>query len=488
MLAVSILYGCGSKDNIMSSSVLGYLKKIQNGVVFSEGFDNQNWLAAEGWTTVQGTPTSTNVISHDGLYSFQCTGTGATLSQISVAISSTCGFAQVWFFDDGTTTGQGPYLKIQLSDGKFASVGVRNNISTTKYCYSAPNVATDAPGTASTASRTTGWHSFSILSNAGGFQIYVDWTTQIFSTGAETNPITNCYIFSGASGDSGSAFGYFDSLLLCISINTQIVNVSTSMVNIYNSSNTKLTGILGSGTITFFQLTTKFPDNFYFEISDPINTTKIQFRSILLTVYPGDIYEYFPTDFSRKITDWQPKENDLINQNMSTSGYTETLFNGFKPKHTFTFSKGVGYELKRKLNEFYDDCDQGTPFSMLIDNVNGVGFGVVSAAPGVATQSLTVMATLSTNPNDNFTVGRKYRIFSLDGSRRQKVTLASKTSTTQLNFTEYLKYPFQQGDYICDDNFMPFLELGGAQDGFAFANGSYLYLDWAQQCQEFTGA
>ncbi|MDE2103274.1 MAG: hypothetical protein KGL39_38870, partial [Patescibacteria group bacterium] len=93
-----------------------------------------------------------------------------------------------------------------------------------------------------------------------------------------------------------------------------------------------------------------------------------------------------------------------------------------------------------------------------------------------------------TNPNDNFTVNRIYRIFSSDGSRRQKVTVASKTSTTILNFTEYLNYSFKAGDYICDDNFMPFLENGGNPDGFSFSNGAYIYMDWVKNCQEFTGA
>jgi hypothetical protein len=204
--------------------------------------------------------------------------------------------------------------------------------------------------------------------------------------------------------------------------------------------------------------------------------------------YPGDYYQFFPTDFARKVTDWQPKENDLINQNMSTSGITETLFNGFKPKHTFSFKNLSGYAIRKNLNEFYDDCAQGLSFSMMIDNVSGYGFGVLSTAPTIPGTSLTVMPTLSTNPNDNFTVGKVYRIFSSDGSRRQKVTLLSKTSTTQLNFSEYLKYPFQQGDYICDDTFMPFLELGSAQDAFTYRNVKYGLSDWSQSCQEFTGA
>ena len=489
ILVLGFGLGCSRRDNILANSVLAYLQKIQDGVIFSEGFENPNWLTAEGWTTLQGTPLNSQGPAKQGLFSFQCTGTSSTLSVIYKALNSNGHFFSGWFYDDPSQTTQpGPFITLQGPTSDI-SVGVRNSVSTTKYSYS---TSAYVPNTASTVSRVLGWNKYEIFISGSSGSLLINGNLVASFSAASFPFIILVYINSGNLADTGTTFGYFDEIEVCSDVFATINNIknSTQKVSVYDSSNNFLSSQTGSSgnQVTFSTSPTgDLPVSWFFEISDQNNMSIIQYRSPLMQINPGDIYVYQPCPFNTKVQDWQPKENDLINQNQSTSGVTETLFNGFKPMHTFTAKNAVGYAIKNKLNNFYAYCAQGFPFSMMIDNSN-VGFGVLSAAPGNGAQSVSVMPTLSTNPNDNFTVGRQYRIFDAHGQRRQKVTLASKTSTTQLNFVEYLTQPFAQGDYICEDTFLPFLEIGGSPDGFAFTNGAYLWFDWAQSCQEFTSA
>ena len=100
------------------------------------------------------------------------------------------------------------------------------------------------------------------------------------------------------------------------------------------------------------------------------------------------------------------------------------------------------------------------------------------------------MLTLSTygtlTPSVGFTVGRTYTVFDSARTRKQTVTLANETNTT-LTFSEYLQQ-FQPLDYICDETFLPFLEIGDNPDGFKWDDDRYLYASWNQGCQDFTGA
>ncbi len=216
------------------------------------------------------------------------------------------------------------------------------------------------------------------------------------------------------------------------------------------------------------------------------STDAIEYCSPLVNLYPGDIYLYQRIAFCRKITDWRPAESTLINQNTSNSGVTETLFNAFKGQHTLSLQWLRGLAIKTQLDNFFDYCSQGPPFSALIDSFN-CGFGVMAYDTNPGDQKIQLVNTFLTNPTDNFTVGRQYRIFDGGNTVRQRVTLLSN-DTNHVTFQENLTQPFKAGDFICDDTFQPFLELGQNPDGLVAKDSRYIYYDWIQNCQDFTGA
>ena len=219
---------------------------------------------------------------------------------------------------------------------------------------------------------------------------------------------------------------------------------------------------------------------------DSPNTNAVEYCSQQVNLYPGDIYLYQRTAFGRKVTDWRPTEATLINQNTSNSGVTETLFNAYKGTHTLSLQWLRGLDYKKQLNNFFDYCSQGPAFSALIES-NNCGFGVLAYDSNPGDQTVQLVSTFLTNPTDNFTVGREYRIFDGGNTVRQRVKLLSN-DTNHVTFQENLTQPFKAGDFICDDTFQPFLELGQSPDGLAPKDSRYLYYDWNQNCQDYTGA
>ena len=113
-----------------------------------------------------------------------------------------------------------------------------------------------------------------------------------------------------------------------------------------------------------------------------------------------------------------------------------------------------------------------------------VGFGVISATPTIGTKTVTIMPNLYTNPTDSFEVGRQYVLFNGENTYRQTVTLDSKNTTT-LTFKEYIEESVQALDYIADDTFKPFLELGQNADGLQMANERQLWWNLSQNCQDY---
>src|SRR5258708_11842450 len=122
----------------MANTLISYLNKIQDGAIFRETFENDNFITAESWLTTQGTPATSMVSSFSGAKSWDNSvpGLPAAKKQINNPLLAGSWMYSVWFFDVvGNTTAQGPYVKIQTSDGKFYQVGVRNGVSTTKYSF-----------------------------------------------------------------------------------------------------------------------------------------------------------------------------------------------------------------------------------------------------------------------------------------------------------------------------------------------------------------
>ena len=490
----------------MGKTHLTYLKKIQDGVVFSEGFENLNFIQAEGWDILQGIPaTSTaQARSADGISSWDNSANSNSGPIASKTLPSTSSMAVVWFYDDMNTTEEGPYFKVKCTAGNFfLQVGVRNAVSDTYYSCNTASSFTEDDFDLTAVSRTQGWHQFIIESwsspGTSTFLIWIDGVNVFTAIAGIAFGISKVYLCSGAIGDASlKSFGYFDELqcfqgtssavpFTIFAAPVVILQDISIIANMYDSTNTKLFSGYHSGTL--FPLNPDlgvcnidFPILGYFEIGDSA-TGLLRLRTPLMRINPGDIYGFHDIEFGRRVLPYKPSEDTLSNFNQSTSGVGETLFNAFKTKYQFGFKNLEGFLIKEKLNNWFRHAKQGNPFSLMIDSIH-VGFGVISSTPTVGTKTVTIMPNLYTNPTDSFEVGRQYVLFNGENTYRQTVTLDSKNTTT-LTFKEYLEESVQALDYIADDTFKPFLEIGQNSDGLQMANERQLWWNLSQNCQDY---
>jgi len=185
------------------------------------------------------------------------------------------------------------------------------------------------------------------------------------------------------------------------------------------------------------------------------------------------------------MTQWRPQNNALANVNQSTAGVTETIFNAYKNKYAISVKDLVGLSNKESVDEWYNYAAQGNPFSIMVDDQNAA-LGILSGPATPGTNTVWIMPNLCTNPTDEFTVGRQYVIANAGNTLRQSVTV-TETNPTGLQFDNNVNWPFQQGDYIADMTFLPFLELGNNAYGLAMMDERYIREDFNQIVQDYSG-
>lgn len=132
------------------------------------------------WQTLYGTPASSTAQAHGGSNSYR---TGADQD----AIQYNYGFslnkvAVVWFYDDAADTSLRTmaFADSYLSAMGIIGLGVNTAVSATKYVY-----RTGTDDTATSVTRTTGWHSLAFDYRSGtGVTLYIDGTQVAASTAA----------------------------------------------------------------------------------------------------------------------------------------------------------------------------------------------------------------------------------------------------------------------------------------------------------------
>ncbi len=515
-LAWLVGQGCGTANGapMAPQSNFTYLQKIRDGVVFSEGFENDNFVSAEGWTVLQGVPGNSTIQYKDGIKSWDNSANAQSLPVVSKSFNVQSSMIIVWFYDDVShTTEQGPYVKVKMSDGTYMSVGVRNGITSTNYSYGAQGAGTDAPTTDSGIARTTGWHQFvfqAFVAPAGPSPftcIQID-TNQVYANTPASNPLylSAVYVQANTVGGTGNSFGFFDELAAFVySVDffngvrnlpdlIQVINASGLKANIYDINNSLLYSSTENNSILYLPVYYStafypntghdFPFSGYIEISDPTGKNTAC-RSQLLNLNPGDIYDFQKLKFGQKFKPYDPQNAALTNVNQSTAGVTETIFNAFKNKYVFGIPILEGIDYKKQYDEWYNYAVQGLPFSAQVED-NNIGFGVIDSNPSVGTSVIQIKPNLSTNPTDAFTVGRKYVLFNAANTRRQTMTLLAKNDPC-LTMTENFEYPFANLDYIADITFHPFLELGNHPYGLSAQDERYVRYKMNQIVQDWNG-
>jgi hypothetical protein len=491
VLLAFLFLGCSGESNPVGTSKLSYLKKIRDGVVFSEGFENDNFIAAEGWTTVQGTPGNSLTQAKVGIKSWDNQANGGLPVAKKIITDTNVDanwFFVVWFYDTGNTTSPGPYCKIKLANGNYISVGVRNSVSTTCYSYADSGASVDEPITAiASAVRSVGWHSFALILNTNTTLLLVD--TSITYLNLFHSLVSEIYLCSGKVGGLGPSFGYFDSLGYFRNTGFGFYfNRTNVSLALWNSSNANITysNNPSSPCYLYAQIySTLYPISVYFQMDQYIPESLL-YRSPLMSINPGDIYQYVSVDFGRKLTTYKPTETGLINSHQSTSGVTETIFNVYKNKYIFGVNDLQGLPMKSQLNNWYENAEQGYPFSIMVDSGHN-GFGVMDSNALIGSSTVGIMPNLATNPTDSFEAGREYLLFNSANTRRQKLTLLTKNNTT-LTFSSIISEPFLALDYVCETTLHPFLEVGTNPDGFQMTNERYIRFNWNQSCQDLNEA
>lgn len=497
VLGLILLTGCSPKGcpTMGGQSNVAYLQKIQDGTVFSDGFENDNFIAAEGWTVLQGVPANTStqyLPSSNGIRSWD---NQANAQSIPVAkkiitdttkVNQTALLLQVWFYDTMDITSPGPYLKVKFSTGNFVSVGIRNSVSTTKYAFADPSPSTDAPNSAAQifpALRTQGWHSFEIINGT----ILIDKTViEIFT--AQAGKITEIYLCADTVGGPGPSFGYFDNLGYYTN-NSNLIYFDSTVANgnmkLYNA-NCALLASTGPGaspsSLTIPNIVLALPQTCFLEASGT-QSTQLLLRTNSVNINPGDIFQLKVVSPGQKFNPYKPQLQSLSDINQSTSGNTETIFNAYKNKYRFGVQMLEGMSFKDQIDNWYNYAVQGGPFSIQVDNTN-VGFGVIDSNPAVGTNMIQIKPNLSTHPTDAFTVGRKYVLFNAANTRRQVVNLQAINDPC-LAFVESIDYPFVNLDYIADITFNPFLELGNNPYGLQTLDERYVRFRWDQTVQDW---
>lgn len=504
------------------SSNISYLKKLSSGVIFQETFENDNFVTADGWTIVQGNPvnsTSQSIPGSNGIKSFQCSGIGSGLSVISKSFSITGTYFEGWFYDDGTTTpGTGPYLKVQDTAGHYYQIGVRNSVSTTDYvCNGVLNFAQDNFSVPSSPiARSIGWHKFSLfvtLESGLNYEFQVDGVpTSTISSSFITSPFSKIFVCSGTLSDTLGTFGYFDQVGLYVDnfLNVYNAGVSSKVLNLYDSSWNNIytanpfTGFLPPEIGAQYALNNPnpvFPFPVFIQVSQAQPVTSLEYTSNLIQVFPGDVYQYEnfylapdaqgKNSSPTKITDLQYVPTALVSRNVSTGGVQETNQTALKDKLTWTHSHLQGWGVRENIDDWFWWCVQGNPFSLMVDNVNGCAFGVISTFVGAgSSSSVKLFNNISTNPTDSFKVGFAFNIRNTFNTQKQKVMLISKDVNAQtLTFDQNIGFDVNAGDYVYSERFFPFLELyetglTGLTSKQGFSPPAY---SWTQNAQEFNG-
>jgi len=484
-------------------SVITYLQKIRDGVVFSEGFENDNFISADGWTTIQGAPANSGVQFKQGIKSWDNNANGGIpIAKKVITDTNVDNFwlVQGWFYDDATnTTAQGPYLKAKLASGKYMSVGVRNSFSTTKYCFNAvTSAAQDDPQNVSSVTRTTGWHLFQMqLGNFGSYNMLIDGTL-ISNVSTTTSTVSEIYVQSNLAGGTGTSIGYFDSVEYYRSAQIQILMPTTTMqtVNFYTNQNSLLlstTADSSSPAALNFVGTSYFNANLPIGIYTEISTataTSLGCRSNLIMMNPGDIYSYKTIDFGRKITTYDPTPKELQSVNISTAGVRETNNYGLKGDLSFSVRDLCGYQWRQSADNFFLNAVQGNPFGLMVDNVTDRCFGVIGTSRQPNSSTLQIMGNLGTNPTSQFsqksTSTQDYYVIQNALNTNKQVVQFTAIATSSVTLSQPTNFATNPGDYVYSLLYYPFLEVNGnGLTGFRVTDPNIPRYNWTQGCSEY---
>lgn len=478
----------------MSVSLFTYMVKLRDGIIFRETFENDNFVQAQGWITLQGVPVNTSQQSKFGIKSLKLQGQSLPVIQKTVSTAGVQNEVAIcWFYDDASnTTDAGPFFKVKFDDGKFVQVGVRNGVSTGFYVTNSASDFSEDSFAATIVARSTGWHKFEIVRRDDNLeiQVLIDGTlVRTHSFGFSPPLMTDLFLQADVIGGSGDSFGFFDDVKLLYDDKVTFKGIENRQVIIRDQDEINLGSIVSTGgndegsTSLFFSTALDFPLPARVLLSQVNKTTKLQ-ASFRIEISHGDVYQFVEINFGRKIKAFGERltANSVVNE--SLRGVTEILSFGSSNFVQFSVENLEGFAFQEKAVNLHEHLRKGGTFSLMVDSdLAALNHFAADYAAGTTDLGLAQNMDLF-DKTAEFIQGRQYVILTNGGSDRQVVTIDQVLSSSTIRVSPPLLFPVKKTDFIREITFFPYCVLSDQTLGLNMTNPRKVRFDWNQTVRE----
>ena len=403
----------------MGATILQSLAQRRDGLLLFESFESPNFTLDQGWTVLNGTPTTSNAVAHDALNSLVMDST-CPLIQYQPGSYFTC--AAGWFYDDATKTTQAAIPAIVLKDSAGASIfgiGVNNAVSTTNY-----SILT-AAGTwvASTITRTTAWHRWSYsLDASSNPHLYIG----NLDTGVALGAGVLCNTIQvGCQANTGDGFGWFDQIQVCANQFVTMYNLTDPQGLVVVCAGSAPQALSSSGIAQVDMAFTDSPFDAYLVVTNLIQQAGMTldsaplYQSDVNSFSAGDIYFLNQFRFDRRVSSLSPVATQSRTDTLSLDGVKQSVFFYDVDKVTLVID-GITDDQRNDLLSWWTTAKRGEVFSVAVDEDDIYLDYTQQAVTAFPTGQL----VLAYPPRG---AGKRLVVQSSDGTIKESVKVASST-------------------------------------------------------------
>ena len=402
-------------------TILQSLPQRRDGLMLMESFESANFMMDQGWTLINGTPSTTQSVAKEGLSSLVLDATNPLI--LKDFGSTPFLYCAVWFYDDATQTATDyqPGLRIidPVNHHNFFT-GVWNSNSTTNY----------TPGN---IPRTTGWHKFSFVYDSSGGNVfhYIDNVLAFTDTSYPGLAFTQFEIGDINTASTGTAFGYMDWVQICADQFLTLYGLAPGQwLNLVAQEENG--GVItaqvqgdGAGQAQLDISGLDFPAQGYLWVGQPPNGSMLFFQSDMLNLSAGDIYLLAVYRFKtldgtpRRATMFTPLAVSTRNDVMAVAGARQSVFFYDVDKMTLSF-RALTDGQKNELLRWWTTVKRGATFGIAIEE-NDIYLDYTQQAVTAFPNGQLVLAS----PAIANALGKVLTVQSVDGEIKENVKVKS---------------------------------------------------------------
>ncbi len=335
-------------------TLLQSLAQRQDGVLLFESFEASTFLQDQNWGTINGTPSQSQNVALDGIYSLALDSTCPLIQNVPAAPFTYCA---AWFYDTlDTTAGCSPMISASAGVNTL-TVGVLQGFGT--YYILSPVVQdTKIP-------RINGFVRFSISPDVNGFEhVYINNTDTGYAS-PWSAPFTVFRL--GCLNNTGDGFGYFD----WVQIN------STSTLTMYNLTDPQgftlicggaapqATSSDGIAVIDMSKIDSPAMGYLTVQPGNSPNAAPI-YQSDVLEFNAGDIYFLNQVRFNRRPTMLSVMPTQSRTDQKAVDGQQQSMFFYDADVLVLTIS-GLTEDQKNSLLSWWTTAKRGETFSVAVE-------------------------------------------------------------------------------------------------------------------------